>query len=365
MVPLIEAVYHTCRAGDYDEALALYWQRIHRERNVLLQQLGAYETGLALMLEFFPKGDTSQEPYVSSTRFKKSILNIVGFCLLQLGRQREAVPFFERSIAMDLSMGDWSIACANYQNIADLHADLGNLSASADASRQALDLARRARDKPAEVESLACQAWAAHLLGDLKTSSALFQQAEVLLREINPQRHYLYGMRGLQHADHLWRVGEVNYARQIVEANLRLVLVHRWANDEILCHRILGDLDADANEHQSAQHHYDEALKIARSSSRWALIEALLAQGRWATRRREVEAAYRYLDEALSYAVAGGYRIYEVDISIALAWAYFTAHDAASARAQVDRAQHHSAEMGYHWGKVDAVEVLAALDGGS
>ncbi len=64
MVPLIEAVYHACRAGDYDEAYDIFWQRImQHERSVLLQQLGAYESGLALMLEFFPKGDTYQEPY--------------------------------------------------------------------------------------------------------------------------------------------------------------------------------------------------------------------------------------------------------------------------------------------------------------
>jgi hypothetical protein len=60
--PLIEVVHHACRAGAYDEAERIRWERIsQRNRYILEHQLGAYETTLALMLEFFPEGDTLQE----------------------------------------------------------------------------------------------------------------------------------------------------------------------------------------------------------------------------------------------------------------------------------------------------------------
>jgi hypothetical protein len=59
--------------------------------------------------------------------------------------------------------------------------------------------------------------------------------------------------------------------------------------------------------------------------------------------------------------VAGGYRIYESDIRIALAWAHLAAGDPSAARAEAERARQMSAEMSYHWGQVDAAKVMAAM----
>ncbi len=52
----------------------------------------------------------------------------------------------------------------------------------------------------------------------------------------------------------------------------------------------------------------------------------------------------------------------EADIRIALAWAYKATNNHSSARAEADRAHRMSEDTGYHWGKVDAEEVLAELD---
>ncbi len=57
----------------------------------------------------------------------------------------------------------------------------------------------------------------------------------------------------------------------------------------------------------------------------------------------------------------GGYRLYEADIRIALAWAYLASHNPTAARQEATRAQTLSLDMGYHWGQVDAAELLAQL----
>ena len=75
-----------------------------------------------------------------------------------------------------------------------------------------------------------------------------------------------------------------------------------------------------------------------------------------------LEQASADLDEALGYALEGGYRVYEADIRVALALAHGATGDPTRARAEAQRAQHTSAEMGYHWGQLDAAEVLAALE---
>ena len=71
----------------------------------------------------------------------------------------------------------------------------------------------------------------------------------------------------------------------------------------------------------------------------------------------ESETARVYLDEALEYAVAGGYRLYEADIRVALAWT----HHAIAAHVQAERARRMSDEMGYYWGQVDAKKVMTAI----
>ncbi len=57
----------------------------------------------------------------------------------------------------------------------------------------------------------------------------------------------------------------------------------------------------------------------------------------------------------------GGYRIFEADIRIALAWAHLAGGNPTIARQEVTRAQTMSVDMGYHWGQVDAAEPLDHL----
>jgi tetratricopeptide (TPR) repeat protein len=362
--PLFEVVHHACEAGAYDEAFQIYRDRTQQgSRFIDVHSLGAYEISMSLMLEFFP-GDVSRESQVSKPKDRSWILNAVGLRLMNLGRLREAVPFYERGNAMDASMQDWHNASIGYQNLAELHASLGALEASAEAVRQALDLSRKTENKQEEIISLAYQAWVEHLRGNFEKARSTFADAEKLAQETNPSQRYLISGWGFYHANHLRRIGERDYARKVTEANLEISKRNHWIFVVSVCHRILGDLDSDAGNHASACAHYDTALKIARSISyRPALIEALLARGRWQAKyMKDAQAAFSDLNEALNYAVEGGYLIYEADIRVALAWGY-SVGSMQSAKVEVEHALRMSEEMGYYWGKVDAEEVLATLEG--
>jgi tetratricopeptide (TPR) repeat protein len=376
--PLIEVVHHACQAGAYDEAYEIRRDRIDQGTSFILgHQLGAYETQLSIQTEFFPDKDLSQEPQPKNLVYKRWILNTIGFCLMSLGRLREAVPFYERVIKAGLAAEDWHNISVDNQNLAELHAQLGALEASAEAARQALDLARHAENKRDEKNSQRGQAWAEHLLGNLDVATSIFIQIETLEQEEYLQENirYLFSTRGINHADHLRRTGKPDYARRVTKANLAWwVKNYKWPKDESSCLRILGDLNSDSGNHESARAHYESALKIARSiSHRQVLIEALLARGRFLAKMAvgvgssdpgrddlapTVTDAFNDLNEALNYAVEGGYRIYEADIRVALAWAHLAASSTLSAKAEAERALQMSQEMGYHWGVVDAEEVL-------
>ncbi len=362
LAPLIEAVHHACKAGDYGEAFDIFSKRISKGgRFLLAENLGAWETELALMLEFFPGDDATQEPQVSDTSVKGMILNEVGLCLKSLGRLADASVFYERAIAVALKGGLRGEARVAYSNLAKLQAHLGALGDSLDAARQGLLLARRVKDKRGECSSLCDEGWTLHLLGQLEPARAAFQEAEGLQRQIEPQTLYLYSGRGLYHADHLRQSGDAALARHVAETNLERCKDAGRPAEVSSTHRILGDLDAAVGEDDTAYAHYDEAISIGRDFSRDVLIDALLARGRWEAKRGEVSAALSDLNEALDYAIASGYRLYQADLRVGLAWLYHAAGDASAARAEAERASGMSAQMGYHWGQVDAAEVLAVV----
>lgn len=393
LAPLIEAVHHACQAGEYDEAIDIYCKQIDQESSwVLTSKIGAYETDLAIMQEFFPQGDTAQDPQVSQSSIKAFILNEIAFCLMNLGRLREAPPFYERHNDIRLSESDWINASAGYQNLAELYAYLGDLMASAKSAREAIALSDRAENKDYKCYSLSHFANASFLQGDGTTAGESFQQAEVLEREIDPFVQYIYSQRGIQHAEYLLRYGDSDYARRVTESNLSFAVGHPSPLDASRSHRVLGDLGIDP------QVHYAEALKIVRSiSKRDVLIEALLGYGRWlvglelipisqevvqAISHSQTEQCYmlslrtnenprnendlvlarQYLDEALTYATTSGYRIYEANLRIALAWLHWREGDLITAQREAERAKRSSEEMGYFWGRVDAAALFAHID---
>lgn len=365
LAPLIEVVHHACQCGGCDEAESIRWERIdRRSEGYIVNKLGAWETQLEIMREFFPGGDISQEPRVSSPRDKGWILNEVGLCLDGTGRGNLADPFYGRSQAIALESRDLSNACANYQNLSDLHWTQGYLARSLQAAGQALNLSRRAGRKDHECASLARRAWAYHLQGDLDNARRYFQDAEARGRELDPSKSHLYSDIGIRNADHLRRRAEAGYARKVTEANLDICKRNHWIYSMSQCHRVLADLSADAGQQEEARESYDQALKFARSTSnRLVLIESLLGRGQWYGKiMKDSAAASSDLNEALEYARAGGYRLYEANIRIGLAWAYLTAGNNDKGRSEAEYALQMSQEMDYYWGIVDAKEVLAKLD---
>ena len=392
LAPLIEAVHHACQAGEYNEAYSIYAHRIsQKELDILIHKLGSYETDFSLLKEFFPQGDTSQEPRVSNPSDKGFIVNGIGFSLMRLGHLHESIPFYERSLKIYLKLADWKNASISYLNLAELYYYLGDLRAIIQSAREAHTLADRAENKDNIRNSFSYLAYTTFLQGDGTTAYVTFQQAEVLECEIDSSRTYLYSIRGIKHAEYLLRYGEVEYARHVTQANLEICDCNHWVSTISQSHRVLGDLGVDS------QVHHVEAIKIARSISfRPALIEALLGYGRWlvglglipisqevvqAISHSQTERCYmlslrtnenprnendlalarQYLDEALTYATTSGYRIYEADLRIALAWLHWREGDLVTARREADRAKRASEEMGYFWGKVDSAALSTRI----
>jgi hypothetical protein len=83
MKPLFEQVYHGCMAGLYDEVWwDVYWEKIQRrQEGFLIYKLGAWETDLSLIRNFFPDEDLSKMPKVKKKEDQSFLLNEAGVAL--------------------------------------------------------------------------------------------------------------------------------------------------------------------------------------------------------------------------------------------------------------------------------------------
>lgn len=402
---LIEAVHHACRVGSYDAACEIYLGRIQQaQHGVLTYQLGVYEVTLMLLAEFFPNSDTSQLPAVDNVHQQSWILNEIGVCLTHLGRLREAEPFYKRALDLALDKRNWYNASIAGQNLTHLYYHMGNLTAGAEAASEALILARFMHDKELERDALVYGARSAYLCGEIDIAGEAFKRAATLTQTLDTMPPMLHGLQGLWYAEYLYRAGDVATAGRVTEANLEAwAIAYGVRHDESRCHRLLGDLAGFYNAPsktlgtgllgmtetgplppRQARGHYNKAVWIAQGVAHLpTLIEALIARGHWAARQPDnteqlQQQAFSDLEEALQYAITGGYRCYEADIHVALAWAHLAlsrqpqpdgvgnlfnpeAHRAI-ARQEAQRAQTLSANLNYHWAKAGAEEVLRVLE---
>lgn len=362
--PQIEAVYHACRSARYRDAITIYWEQISHKDLFLPLKLSYENTMLELVREFFPNGDYYQEPLTSNLEIKGGLLNIIGICLMNTGYLKEALFFHERGNSiffnMDRRLGFINLG-NNYQNLTELNVHLGQLEVGDDYASKILIIAYLVRDNASNILKLLSYIWRARILylkGELDTIGLTFQRLEDLEKSLFHYDH-LTSNRGIFYAEYLRRIHNYDYAKHVTKYNLEIMKSEICLPDISRCYRVLGDLEADSGRHDFAHANYKESLKIARKISRSdILIEVLSSRGRWAAQRGNVEIAFDDLNEALNYSTLGGYCIYEADIRVGLAWAHLAANDKVRAIAEAKRAKEMSDAIGYHWGKVDADEVL-------
>lgn len=365
LTPLIEAVHHACQCGDYEDAYKICWGRIcSGDEYYIMHQLGAWETMLEIIRDFFPEEDIFKEPIDSILHAKGRILSTLGICLDSIGHGFLAEGFYQQALNISIGSKDWANAGAGYINLAYFFLEKGDIAKGLQAASDALKLARLAKKTDHECISLAYMAYANNLRGDLKIAGQMFSEAEKVINDGNFPKLFLNRQMGIHQADYLRRIGESKYAYKVTEANLIFCKDHKWPILISSCHRVLGDLFADSGRRDEASENYAQALRIARSTThRLTIIESLKTRGRWyACFKKNSDAAFSDLTEAYDYARAGGYRLYEADIRIGLAWAHLAACNVNRARDEATYALQMSQEMGYHWGIVDAKEVLAKLE---
>jgi tetratricopeptide (TPR) repeat protein len=367
--PLIEAAHHAAMAGDYDQAFNIIHWRIEGERlHRLTYEFGAYDLNRRLLVDLFPNADTSAEPLVTLRTNKAYVLSSFGICEAATGRLSGAEVYFRRSLAIDLEDGDEGRAGIVLTSLSKLCLLLGRFDEAETMASESLRLFRKVGDTrqlPSPLEGLA---WLSFVRGDADTALTLLSEVEGLVDQLAPEtqaepavQHYrTYGI--LTRANIKLRLNMVDDAYQLAPLGLSLAEKTGVIIDVASAHSIIGSVLSTRGEHAEASRHFDEGVSSGSKTSQIdLLIVVLMRRGRWASRFGPRSRALPDLLAALELCTAGGIRVYEADVRIGLAWHHLREGDPEHARREVGAALAICEEIGYHWGLLDAREVLNAV----
>ncbi len=379
--PLIEAIHYLCKTGNCDEA-----DRLRTESNSSgfslsqrLIELGADETHLYLLQEFFPDNNISNKPALKTSDGKLAVLLEIAECLMKLGRLSEALLPLQQYIQLAKDINDTCSLTKGYLKSAKLFSYLGKFTDTEKNAKEALHyLTKRVKGCAGERTAWIYLGLTAYLKGEKQNASHAFEKVNQLASEVYNGKQYLRGIQGIIYADYLRRLPELDktqqdkkedlldQAQQVMEVNLNAERQER--DDCCRMYRVLGDLAAARHQHEEARRYYDKAVEVVRKiNHRPALASILTARGRWAAQHGDVQSARSDLQEALDYAIAGGYCLSEADIYIGQAWIHLTENDLFAAQEEAKQAASlsknidHPSTAGYYWGQQEAENVLKAI----
>jgi tetratricopeptide (TPR) repeat protein len=150
LAPVIELYHHTVWAGQYDEALDLFYDRLV---NPLHFQFGVYQLNIELLRVLFPDGDPSTSsgqaalPRLKDESAQAWTLNTLAASYSLSGQLRRAVPLFERQIAIREKQGDKPNLVSGLENLATQQMIVGGLQAAEASLRRAIALCREIEDE--------------------------------------------------------------------------------------------------------------------------------------------------------------------------------------------------------------------------
>ena len=306
MTPLFYAVYHGCKAGRHQAAVAdVYRDRILRGGEFYLwKKLGAFGTDLSLLANFFETPWT--QPVAALSAADQSwVISQAGLALRAVGRLADAVEPMRAGAEADVKLEHWINAAISYNNLSELHLTLGSIKAAVAAARQSVDLADRSGDGFWRMASRTTVADALYQSGDLAESLRLFAEAERLQAERQPEYPILYSLPGYQYCDLLLGQGQAAEVLRRASQTLDWVERQHWLLDIGLDHLSLGCAHPVGS--AQASHHLDQAVDFLRRAGTLHMLPlGLLARGR-----------PHDLDEVFRIATRSGMRLHLADYHLA------------------------------------------------
>ena len=204
--PLYQAVAHGCKAGLHEKACAdVYRDRILRGTGddgfYSQRKLGAMGADLGAVANFFVDSSWRQPAPSLAPADRAWLLNEVAVLLRALGRLEEALVPMGVSMDMNVEWEEWKNAATSASNLSQLQLTLGRIERAVEDGGQAVQFADRSGDEFQRITKRTTHGDALHQAGDRGEALALFQAAEAMQEERQPEYPRLYSLQGFQYCD--------------------------------------------------------------------------------------------------------------------------------------------------------------------
>jgi tetratricopeptide (TPR) repeat protein len=330
---LEEIVYHTLHAGHPQQAWDIYEARIGQYEN-LGWRLGAYQRGQRICRAFAADRPPDQAPLPKglSENAQAGFINEWALYLKDLGRLAPAADCYQRTIDLYTRQEKWENASIANQNLADVRLLQGRLASGLTAAEEALALADRADHAEERCVSYAYRGLARALRGQVAPALDDFRSALHFQHKVDGDTERpLYSGRGIQHTLLLARLGQVDDARHLTQANDKACAeaVGGPHMHFAHCRLLLADLARRQNDLDQARELHDQAhtWAVARDAKELLCWSALL-RARTATTQalehrenNQPQQESQSLDDALTAIQDGlhiardcGFGIYHIDL---------------------------------------------------
>jgi len=200
--PLYQAVAHGCQAGMQQEACGnVYIARITRaEENYAIRKLGAFGSDLGAVACFFETPWSRVSPALSEAD-QAWLLNEAAFSLRALGRLTEALRPMRAGIDGAVRLEDWTNAAIYSSNLSELELTLGEVAGAVGDAEQSVTYADRSGDAFGRRVFRVQHGNMLHQAGRRDEAKELFQEAERMQAEDEPDYPLLYSLQGFLYCD--------------------------------------------------------------------------------------------------------------------------------------------------------------------
>ena len=379
MEPLFAAVAHGCQAGKHQEALdEVYWERVYRKNEKYsIKKLGAFGGDLAAIANFFDV--LWIQPAAGLTDADKAlVLSWTGFALRAVGRLREAAQPMQAALEARITQEDWKNASTNAGNLSELWLTIGDVPQAVEFARQSVAFADRSGEWDEKMINRTTMADALHQSSPLSfgevpgeglaEAERLFQEAEAMQKERQPEYAYLYSLRGFQYCDLLLRQGKYGEVTERAEKVLEIAKRNNWllaiALDNLSLGRasLLQAVAEGAHDLTPAAMYLHQAVEgLRKSGYQDELPRGLLARAAFFRLMQDFVNAWTDLAEVFEIADRSGMQLHLTDYHLEAGRLCLAAGHKDDAKQHLDAARALIQATGYHRRDADVQEIQALL----
>jgi len=206
--PLYQAVAHGCHAGRHQEVCdRVYWDRIQRDQQYSMTQLGASGADLSALICFFDQPWTTVSPLLRVSD-QGWLQNEAYLRLRAVGRLSEALQAVRAALAVGIDQQNWGNAAVGINSVSELKLTLGDVGSAVMDAKQAVAYADLSGNAFLCTALRTTVADSLHQAGQFTEALALFREAETMQMEREPRAPFLYAGQGFQYCDLLLHQSE-------------------------------------------------------------------------------------------------------------------------------------------------------------